>query len=489
MEFLGKEDKFKILIITGKAGTGKSRLVYYTLFKNEDVKKTWSVYGLNYDELQYFTYENICRLTGKKIVKKKILFVIDYVTINAEQIGKWIKSLYSSNKEDDQDICIRILLVERAQLGEGREPYWYIKLVKENRLDNLEVYKNIATMNLEDMSDQQLEEIFVMYIKTNEEKYKKKGIYPDYTRCRKAGREIIEGLSDERCKTPLYIMYIADVWINGNGRNKYNWKSNELLEYVVEKEDRKIKSLFNKDVSCENAFKRILIFVMAFNGLKLKRKGFLDKEFETIRNKSSDSSNLRNLFNEIGKLEDDKEITLKPVFPEIVCEYYFLRYLKSEMENSFDDKIIEEIIQQAWKKNPKDFAGFLCRIIEDFPDHNLVTFENVLQEPAEVECMELYADVLREYTYWNSDVSNYYEAVCAIFDNLLNQINSVTIHEAHAVSLFNMIWWCQQNKNELAPYIKRIAKRISRSCIPGKSCISGSIICTICNTIKEISQE
>lgn len=151
MEFLGKEDKFKILIITGKAGTGKSRLVYYTLFKNEDVKKAWSVYGLNYDELQYFTYENICRLTGKKIVKKKILFVIDYVTINAEQIGKWIKSLYSSNKEDDQDICIRILLVERAQLGEGREPYWYIKLVKENRLDNLEVYKNIATMNLEDM--------------------------------------------------------------------------------------------------------------------------------------------------------------------------------------------------------------------------------------------------------------------------------------------------------------------------------------------------
>lgn len=55
LEFLGKEDKFKILIITGKAGTGKSRLVYYTLFKNEDVKKTWSVYGLNYDELQYFT--------------------------------------------------------------------------------------------------------------------------------------------------------------------------------------------------------------------------------------------------------------------------------------------------------------------------------------------------------------------------------------------------------------------------------------------------
>lgn len=103
--------------------------------------------------------------------------------------------------------------------------------------------------------------------------------------------------------------------------------------------------------------------------------------------------------------------------------------------------------------------------------------------------MELYADVLREYTYWNLDVSNYYETVCAIFDNLLNQINSVTIHEAHAVSLFNMIWWCQQNKSELAPYIKRIAKRISRSCIPGKSCISGSIICTICNTIKEISQE
>ena len=117
-DFLDGEEPFKVSAITGRAGNGKSRLVYYT-FKNNQIKQEWSVYGLNYEELQYFRYEHICLLTKKGIMRNKILFVIDYVTINADKIGKWIEQLYCNSKEDETNIFIRILLVELTTLPSG----------------------------------------------------------------------------------------------------------------------------------------------------------------------------------------------------------------------------------------------------------------------------------------------------------------------------------------------------------------------------------
>lgn len=50
-DFLAGNEPFKVTAITGRAGNGKSRLVY-DIFKDEDVKQEWSVYGLSYEQLQ-----------------------------------------------------------------------------------------------------------------------------------------------------------------------------------------------------------------------------------------------------------------------------------------------------------------------------------------------------------------------------------------------------------------------------------------------------
>lgn len=489
-DFLGGEERFKVNAITGRAGNGKSRLVYYT-FKNEKIRQEWSVYGLSYEELQYFKYHYICQLIGRGIIKKKILFVIDYVTINADQIGKWIKQLYINSKEDEGEVCIRILLVERAHVTEDRKPYWYMRLVEGNKLEDLELCNYSNHIRIHNLRDEQLREVFVEYVKKNENRYKEiYGVKLDISMCEAEADKIIKNLEKE-CKTPLYIMYIADAWINDNSRNGRNWNRKESLEYVARKEDERIQGFFSGNKKKEAALKKLLVFSMALDGVNLgkNRPIFLTEEFELIRDEfGDDNPNLRHLFNEIGRLENEKEITLKSVLPEIVGEFYCLRHLTNIVTNSFDDTYVKKFIENAWKENSRTFASFLCRVIEDFPDHRLVTFSGILEKPMfyDMQSKILYADVLREYAFWNKNVLNYFEAICTRFENILDEEKCkdvrTAICEKYAIALFNMAWWCEQTLSgkEENDCMEIITEKMQGICCEEKE----EVICQACRAVK-----
>lgn len=489
-DFLGGEERFKINAITGRAGNGKSRLVYYT-FKDEKIRQEWSVYGLSYEELQYFMYHYICQLIGRGLIKKKILFVIDYVTINADQIGKWIKQLYINSKEDGGEVCIRILLVERAHVTDDRKPYWYMRLVEGNKLEDLELCNYSNHIRIHNLRDEQLREVFVEYVKKNENKYKEiYGVELDISMCEAEADKIIKNLEKE-CKTPLYIMYIADAWINDNSRNGRNWNRKESLEYVARKEDERIKGFFSGNKKKEAALKKILVFSMALDGVNLGKNSpnFLTEEFELIRNEfGDDNPNLRHLFNEIGRLENEKEITLKSVLPEIVGEFYCLRYLTTIVTNSFDDTYVKKFIEYAWKENSRAFASFLCRVIEDFSDHRLVTFSGVLEKPMfyDMQSKILYADVLREYAFWNKNVLNYFEEICTRFEDILDEEKCKDIRtaicEKYAIALFNMAWWCKKtlSDKEENDCMEIITKKMQGICCEEKK----EVICQACRAVK-----
>lgn len=465
IEFLNSKEKFKMTAITGRAGNGKSKLVYNTLFKSENIKKEWLVYGLNYEELEYFDYCKLCELWNNEYIRKKVLFVIDYVTINASQIGKWIKNLYQNCRDDIRDVYIRIILVERAQVIKNREPYWYVKVVKNNKLDICGAYNDKECIQLNNLMDEQLQDIFIEYVENRHGRYKK--LYNkeiDLELCRKAARKIIENL-ENKCKTPLYIMYIADAWLENNGEIR-NWNIEETLEYVAIKEDERISSFFDGDMEQENALKKILIYTMAFNGLNLNKKSFLKNEFAVIQNNfSTNNLGLRQLFGEVGEIEKNQEIILKSSLPEIVCEYYCMRYLHNKKNNDFDIEYIDEFINTAWKENPISFSGFLCRVIEDFSEYDLVSFDNILKMPEELSASSklLYADVLREYAFWKEDVENYYENLCYAFEQILDLDEDISedIVEIYVITLFNMAWWCEKNITK-KKYIDSIYEQLQR---------------------------
>lgn len=452
VDFFNIDEKFRILAITGRAGNGKSRLVYDVLHTDNSIKKEWKIYGVDHECLA----ETDCRMSllfSENQIKDKTAIVIDYVTIDAEIIGKHIKQLYKKSKEDN--VYIRIFLIERAPIKKEKEPYWYIQLVKENKLDEMGVENSFDNIDLENMEDVQLQDIFVERIKQKEQYYKKiHGETPDILSC-KVFSEIIISKLDEGCKAPLYVIYIADAWIENHQGDKINWEKKEILEQTVKKENHRIESMFKKNKRQQNAFKKILLYAIALNGLDLKQKEFLEREFKELQESCSDSNmGLANIFSEIGNIKDGDEVILKYNMPEIVGEYYCLSYLEYNRAQNYDYNCIDKFIEYGWSKNRRAFSRFLCRIIEDFPEHPIVTLDGLLRSPKNFafaqETKILFAEVLREYTFWNKDVLRYCEKICSMYNEILNEDKSeIRIEEAYWAALFNMTRWCWNQRQKI----------------------------------------
>ena len=213
--------------------------------------------------------------------------------------------------------------------------------------------------------------------------------------------------------------------------------------------------MFKKNKRQQNAFKKILLYAIALNGLDLKRKEFLEREFKELQESCSDSNmGLANIFSEIGNIKDGDEVILKYNMPEIVGEYYCLSYLEYNRAQNYDYNCIDKFIEYGWSKNRRAFSRFLCRIIEDFPEHPIVTLDGLLRSPKNFafaqETKILFAEVLREYTFWNKDVLRYCEKICSMYNEMLNEDKSeIRIEEAYWAALFNMTRWCWNQRKKI----------------------------------------
>lgn len=463
-KFLETEDKFKVSAITGRAGNGKSSLVY-NFYKYKSIEKGWSVYGVDYDALEKLNYVHFCELVEKKILKSNILLAIDYVLINATEIGKWIVRLYKDCAICKTEIRFRILLIERAHVTDARKPFWYLCLVENNKLQDWGLGNYKEYLQLDDLDDDNLVAIFVRYCEKNRKEFLKRYEEElDLCKCKEEATAIICSLEKE-CKTPLYILYIADSWINNKANKGRNWSKEDSLCYVINKENERIKSFFKNNNQKEACLIKIISFAMAVDGINLGKEipSFLKDAFKEVRKELGDGiPNLRHIFSEIGELKNERGVILKSALPEVVEEYYCLEYLENILYNAFDDDFVDEFIQQAWTVNSRAFAGFLCRIIEDFPKHRLVNFSGILRMPmvCEMERKVLYANMLREYTFWNDEIECYSGEILNIFDKLIENEKCrevlIEVCEKYAIVLFNMLWWCWQNTNENKVFLKEV---------------------------------
>lgn len=431
--FLYTEDKFSISAITGRAGVGKSKLVYSFCEKNID-KKEWFVKGMNFKSVND-------ALLNVILIKTKILLIIDYILIDADKIGEWLEKLARIIK-GKEDITVRILLIERAHVENSREPYWYKILIKKHDLEVFCNYKNF--LKLDNLNEEELKTIFKNHIK---EYGNSKDIRDSEYRIEEIFAKI-----DQNCKVPLFILYIAQAWIDDEKRNIKKWDRESLLAYIEKKEERRIKLLFNdedeKDEEKANkiqSLQKIFVFTMVLSKLELRTKlpSFLKRDFETIKSMTVQKGvTIKDILENIGEY-NTKQVCFYSALPEIVEEFYCLNYLKFYKDN-LDDGYIREFIIEAWKENPCAFAGFLCRTIEDFSDHELITLQRMLIMPYNIkESGILYADVIREYTYWNINVENYYKEVVFRFEKLISNVEKdmqKKVKEKYAVALFNMIW-------------------------------------------------
>ena len=168
--FLDSEEYFKISAITGRAGSGKSSLVY-NFCNMQNVKEKWAIYGPDYEGIKGLDYGGMKFFLEHDGQKKHILVVFDYVLLNAKKIGGWIKKIYLQAKKCKSEFYIRILLVERTSVTEkGKKPFWYVSLVEENKLLDYGLGDYSAFLQLPNLDKVYLKDIFFEYVKNYSEK-------------------------------------------------------------------------------------------------------------------------------------------------------------------------------------------------------------------------------------------------------------------------------------------------------------------------------
>jgi len=431
--FMNSKNGFLVTGFLGEAGSGKSALAY-NLAKNY---KKYRTYAIDYNGLSKINYTQI-KNNNKK--NRKILIVIDYILLYAKEIGQWINTLYRSWAIKKR-YTIRILLLERS-IPSNDLPYWYLEL--RNALINLELksickYENFIKLSA--LDDTHLKNIFCDFIKKSMKKEKK-----EYNRTiiEKAFERIIPQI-DTNCKKPLYIMAIADAWLNDNDIKQ--WDQEGILKHVVDKEMTRINALSNNSQFLD-ALKKILALTMAVYQITINEDSsiYLKNLMENLKN-NYDKRDI--LFESlIGEYLDSDDCCIKfqDNIPDLIREYHCLYYLSNEDENILDRTFLKDFVNEAWKINPIGFASFLKNVISDFPYHKMSGLDKLFQMPDSMNDKKrtIYADLLREFAYCNTHVVSYREKLIVNFQKLLNDTvdykNKTMVMRMYIISILNMSW-------------------------------------------------
>lgn len=425
----------KIVGITGRGGSGKSSLAYQ-LFKKMR-KAGWKCKAIKSDFIDKVNQEDL-------ISTDNILIIIDYLLPYTDNVGNWICNLYrvqdeqlSRAKQSGLNIygIIRIVLIERARVLSDKKPYWYKAIVEKYDLENLCDYNQF--ISLEELSDLDIKSFAKNYINKKCKNINKNEL-----------DEMIKRIVLKKdCRYPLFISFMCDALIENPTNDSRNWSRTKLLKYVDKIEHQRLER-FTKSPKTLRCLEKILMFSLVIDGISLRDKipYYLREDFEVLMNEWEE---IQKIFRDVGEVDDD--MFFKPAMPEIVGEFYCLEFIKRMNNEPGGTQFVKEFIKQAWYEKPNEFGGFLCRMLEDFYEDDMTAIlGEMLQMPegmdAEKKC--LYADLLREFTYWFRNPQLYHTKIVNTYEQILNSISEVEKHHKvrilYATALFNIIWsYCE----------------------------------------------
>ena len=121
-----------------------------------------------------------------------------------------------------------------------------------------------------------------------------------------------------------------------------------------------------------------------------------------------------------------------------------------------------------------------------------MAFSGILAMPIfhNTESKIFYADVLREYTFWNKNILNYFVKICEIFEKLIHGERCknvlIEIYRKYAIAVFNMIWWCNQetHSKEANDCIRLLLNKKNEIC--NSDVTSDVTICQACFAINMV---
>ncbi len=354
-EFINYPSK-KLLwwIISGKAGTGKSRLALELCISLK--KQGW-----------YAGFLRDVRLLHKwQQPSKPTLIILDYTYDNAEKLGKHILNIF--DKHENWKYPVRILFLTRYEDNDNitqfseQHPEIIGRILCYNNILNVDETDSLVLGNLN--SSSHIDSIILEIFNTI---YNKEPTSNDI----QAIKEFLR--KEVHCNTPLYTMFIADAYArSGNIRN---WDKEILLKEHITHNTTIWKSAgIDPHNTLDRKHINLLILSTIANGVNIS-----DTEYSRCLASHVDQSlKPKDILPEKHEFYEDKyhilcdnpdKVNQAPILPDILGEYYFLQCWKG---SSAQVNKIELLTLIAWDYKSGPTADFIVRFFQDFPEVNIL---------------------------------------------------------------------------------------------------------------------
>lgn len=334
--------------LTGQAGAGKSRLAMELLYQ---LPTSW--FG-------FFLHEEITEAEVKSFTPFcNTLVIIDYVEGRERFVAEAMLAL--NRVFATTDFKLRVLLLERnASRAEGS---WYSKLLRRmSRVDDQTIkaaeYAD-RFLNLDDLERADVE-AFIAAVCAS------RGVSDDYT------EDLYEAYSNkyERLRfRPLYLQLFVEAWIE-NGRTIPQYDSyTQLLESLLEREQKRWLDAVSQNQSVCNALIRLIIRANISGRIALNSiPDLYQTDWNTVNDYISSSSFVGKqrqelqdtLLNSFCQNIDHEHALISPQFPDIIKEYMFAYYT--------DHAFLSEMMKEIWQHSASAFSSFIRRCLMDFPE-------------------------------------------------------------------------------------------------------------------------
>lgn len=378
--FIHAENRSSWWAITGQAGSGKSRLALEFL---KQLPTSWFGFFIN-DKSTVRDAETFTPFADT-------IAVIDYVSGREYRIAEIMRML--TQVFAATPYSLRILLIERENNRQADS--WYGKLSRcFGRYSPLmdSEYKQ-EFLNLGDLDLDAVERFIGEVCAIN-------GLEADSDRdsmLRKAYGNKFEKLTFR----PLYVQIFVEAWIENDCILPRYDHFEELLTYLLEKEQERWLDALDGDQTCCNSFIHLLLRANISGSLSLDHlPAYYKNDWDTIQHFVSAHSfpgrqqreKIQALLHSICQnIEDDKQ-AIVPMFPDIIKEYMFYFYM--------DEERLPSVMNELWENAAHDFSVFITRCMTDFPENDFYkrALNEYEQSTANVEILLGRLELLKKWT-------------------------------------------------------------------------------------------
>ena len=349
LSFVANPRPFTWWAMTGQGGIGKSRVALELLGK---LPSAWFGFFVaeTFRESDLESFQPFCNT----------LVAVDYVLGKEKKTGELMIKL--KRKFASAGYQLRILLLERE--NNRKEGSWYSRLLQRmSKSDQQEMKAVEYGSESLDLADLAPSAVLGFISLVCEGKGCRKDPKRD-TYLYEMYRDKYESLRFR----PLFVQLFVEAYIDNDFiLPNYNGFV-DVLRDVMEKEQKRWRTIFKDDQEVCNAFVHLLLRAIVSGSLDVNRlPEYYKPDWKIIQGHISSRTYpgvqrhewQNSVINSICQNIDKNNVFIAPLFPDLIKEYMFFFFAEPERLN--------DMMNEIWQNSAADFAIFITRCKTDFP--------------------------------------------------------------------------------------------------------------------------